>query len=250
MWEWNGESWTEVVPSAGAFPSARYQHGMTYDPVRDRTVVFGGTNANHSDVTDTWEWNGSTWTDVTPAVSPQPTAGHSLVFDRARGKVLMFGHYNTDDVYQWDGIAWTLVLAVTAKPGPRFYPAVTYDDARSELLAYSGELSAFEPALYDTWTLLRNATVAGDTCTTGLDGDGDGAIGCLDDDCFAYCTPLCNPTIMSCDAGMPHCGDGMCNAIESPRLCPADCGAPSAVCGDFLCDAGETAANCPGDCTP
>ena len=66
----------------------------------------------------------------------------------------------------------------------------------------------------------------------GFDGDGDRKIGCDDPDC----------------AGLfASCGNGVCDAFEDCRICPADCGA-FRLCGDLVCDPGETCANCPGDC--
>lgn len=40
------------------------------------------------------------------------------------------------------------------------------------------------------------------------------------------------------------CGDGVCDASESPSTCAADC-----KCGNGVCDAGENANTCAGDCT-
>jgi hypothetical protein len=102
----------------------------------------------------------------------------------------------------------------------------------------------------DAWTYRYQSFVPAtvETCQYGLDGDGDDLVGCADPDCFGACTPLCNPTIMTCDPSWPHCGDGTCQAVETARLCPADCGAPTPVCGDFICESLETIASCPGDC--
>lgn len=42
----------------------------------------------------------------------------------------------------------------------------------------------------------------------------------------------------------PVCGNGKCEAAESPRNCSADCG----TCGNGKCDAGETGTSCAQDC--
>ena len=36
-------------------------------------------------------------------------------------------------------------------------------------------------------------TAPEETCAPGVDGDGDGDIGCADVDCFWTCTPMCPP---------------------------------------------------------
>ena len=46
-------------------------HGMAYDPIRDRVVLFGADgNSQSSD--DTWEWDGASWTQLTPPSSQPP----------------------------------------------------------------------------------------------------------------------------------------------------------------------------------
>jgi hypothetical protein len=46
---------------SGATPGHRYQPVMVYDRARGRTVLYGGIGA----ATDTWEWNGQRWEQVT-----------------------------------------------------------------------------------------------------------------------------------------------------------------------------------------
>ena len=38
---------------------------MAYDPGTGQLVLFGG-----DDFADTWTWNGSDWTELTPSTSP------------------------------------------------------------------------------------------------------------------------------------------------------------------------------------
>ena len=49
--------------------STRSKHRMTYDPVRDRVVLFGGKR-NEANLGDTWEWDGRRWQLKRPPVSP------------------------------------------------------------------------------------------------------------------------------------------------------------------------------------
>ena len=37
---------------------------MAYDSARGKTVLFGGWDGHRA--TDTWEWNGQRWAEVTP----------------------------------------------------------------------------------------------------------------------------------------------------------------------------------------
>lgn len=49
-------------------------------------------------------------------------------------------------------------------------------------------------------------------CTENFDNDGDGLVGCDDLDCWARCTPLCEPHVIigDCRLDQPRCGDGVC----------------------------------------
>src|SRR4030095_6788743 len=53
-----------------------------------------------------------------------------------------------------------------------------------------------------------------------------------------------------CRSGGESCGDGVCQAIETPQTCRADCSTTTPVCGNGKCEGNETTATCPGDCPP
>ncbi len=64
-WEWDGTTWRDVT-GTGTRPLARRHAGMAFDPVRGRTVLFGGDRQAASGAQtmerDTWEWDGQSWT--------------------------------------------------------------------------------------------------------------------------------------------------------------------------------------------
>jgi len=172
--------------------------------------------------------------------------------DAARGRIVMFGGWTAGpsaDTWEWDGTAWTNITPGTGSPSQRYAVSLVYDAARGRSVVFGGRTNGADVG--DTWTLGYETTPreAVERCLWGLDGDDDGLIGCADPDCAGYCAGGCNPTLMTCTAVSPRCGDGTCQAVETPRLCPADCGPPAATCGDFLCDASETVITCPGDCS-
>jgi hypothetical protein len=61
-WVWQNSAWSRVATTG---PSLRNGHALAYDAVRNRVVLFGGFR-NGQDFSDTWEWDGSRWTEVTP----------------------------------------------------------------------------------------------------------------------------------------------------------------------------------------
>ncbi len=157
-WEWDGARWTEIPPSTPG-PPARAQHNMVYDSRRARVVMFGGNfQAQEPWFTDTWEWDGRAWHDVTPP-GPSPTGRTwpALAYDAARGRVVLFGGYNEqdgilDDHWEWDGEAWTPITTTSTAPGARWGAGLSYDPERQHVVLYGGGREVEEIVNWaDTW---------------------------------------------------------------------------------------------------
>jgi len=134
---------------------------MAYDSARGKVVLFGGDSySNYSYVShqDIWEWDGvtGTWTDVTPSgVKPSARSGHSMVYDSARDKVVLFGgedYGNSfNDIWEWDGAnsTWTDVTPEGDKPSARSGHAMVYDSGRGKVVLFGGEDD--DNSLNDIW---------------------------------------------------------------------------------------------------
>jgi len=130
---------------------------VAYDPSRQRVVLFGGfAGAGPSPyLNDTWEWDGSNWTQLFPATSPSPRNLYGLAYDPLRRKVLLFGGYNSPsvhgDTWEWDGVNWTQMVTSSA-PSARAGHAMTADSLRGRLVLHGGYSPASSSiALQDTW---------------------------------------------------------------------------------------------------
>jgi hypothetical protein len=62
---------------------------MAYDSATSQLILFGGANTTIDD--DTWAFDGTTWTQLSPATSPPPTTGAALTDDASTGQLVMFG---------------------------------------------------------------------------------------------------------------------------------------------------------------
>lgn len=86
----NGTDWTLLSPVTS--PTARRNHSLAYDSLRNRLVLFGGTDISGTTfLNDTWEWNGSNWAEVFPSSPPTGRYGHAATFDSSRNKTIVFG---------------------------------------------------------------------------------------------------------------------------------------------------------------
>ncbi|HET6203244.1 MAG TPA: kelch repeat-containing protein [Planctomycetota bacterium] len=155
-WELDTQAlaWTNVTPG-GPSPSPRQLANLVFDSWRSRTVLFGGANGFGSGFSnDTWEWDGTSWSYVTPPAGPNPVprAWHSMTFDAARGKTVLFGGYNGSqlgDTWEWDGVQWAQVVTPVS-PGPRSSGAIAYDPWSQRVVLFAGS-TGWPIGLNDTW---------------------------------------------------------------------------------------------------
>jgi len=158
-WEWNGSAWRNVTPTGGASasPSARAGHAMTFDSARGRIVLFGGIGPSGY-LADTWEWDGSAWTNVTPAgsppVGPSARSEHAMAFDSARNRSILFGGIDASltensETWEWNGTAWLQSTPSTSPPSRRAH-GMAFDSARGRTVIFGGTRTS-AGTLNDTW---------------------------------------------------------------------------------------------------
>ena len=146
-WEWDGVTWMQMQPTSR--PSARRGASMTYDPTRGVCVLFGGgvTGSGTSVLDDTWEWNGSTWTQFMPAVRP-PARWSSYLAAVGTGRVLLAGggagFVELSDAWTWDGASWQQLFP-SVLPTARRLGGSAFDSQRGLFVAWSGAVTSFGP---------------------------------------------------------------------------------------------------------
>jgi hypothetical protein len=153
-WEYDGCSW--VRRSSATSPTARARHALAYDPVRGRTVLFGGIH-NAATLADTWEWDGTVWTQTVGG--PPARCAHAMTFDLARNRTLLYGGERNGqqitDTWEFDGASWT--PASGSAPATDSMPAMAYDQARATAVLFSS--SSYSGATWErpsasaAWTL-------------------------------------------------------------------------------------------------
>src|ERR1700689_4652090 len=94
-------------------------------------VLFGGG----SYLADTWEWNGSSWTQKTVANGPKPREQACMA--PLGSKELLFGG-GYGDTWEWDGSTWTQVA--TTGPSVRYGAACATLDG--EVVLFGGSLGS------------------------------------------------------------------------------------------------------------
>ena len=139
--------WKEVSFDS---PPVRTYHAMAYDAGRGRLVLFGG-DGDSLPLGDTWEWDGSYWTQLSPLASPPARYWHAMAYDAERARVVLFGGVvgsRHGETWEWDGARWTQ-LSPPVSPTARYGHAMAYDAARARVVLFGGTASG---AWYgDTW---------------------------------------------------------------------------------------------------
>jgi hypothetical protein len=156
-WEFSKTTgWKKLAPSVS--PPPLTFASMAYDPTTETVVLFGGSLANNDNSDATWTWDGITWTQQFPPVSPPARGWNSngMVFDSLIGKVVLFGGYTDEfdwfnDTWEWDGKTKTWTEQFPAdSPSAREAP-LAYDETSKQVVLFGGS-TALGTAAGDTWT--------------------------------------------------------------------------------------------------
>jgi hypothetical protein len=165
LWSFDGTTWTQVeTADASVGPAARASAALA--SLDGSLVLFGGVGATDTLLSDTWTWNGTTWTAVTnqgpTALGTSPGAwsfapsGNSLLLFGVAGFLGDSGPRTLAGVtWSWNGSSWTQ-LASSGPPGDGgfaafqegvgFYSPVTLAAVGSDILYF-----ALDAGLMWTW---------------------------------------------------------------------------------------------------
>ena len=139
-YEWDGAAWTLATANSPG-PGK-----ITYDPIRQHTVLFGGASGD-----ETWTWDGTTWTQVFPADSPPARSRPAMAFDDSRGVLVMYGGGTSgppsgqlDDLWEWDGNNWHQIFVPGLRPPPLSGVGMDFDDTRQKLVMPAGSTWTYD----------------------------------------------------------------------------------------------------------
>lgn len=160
--------WIRAVPDSR--PAPRVFGAMAWDPVSNRLVLVGGSDATGvvPAPAQTWSWDDRGWTEVA-STSPAPQVGGSvLVPDPARERLLLLGGISPGTrfeapafsrIWSWDGRRWVRELNAESSFPDVLFPAAAYHEAQGEHVVFGGctgipaggLVSACSQALRGTW---------------------------------------------------------------------------------------------------
>jgi hypothetical protein len=178
-WVWNGITWTQESPATS--PPARGYASMVYDAALGEVVLFGGVGntapGSNGFFNDTWVWNGTNWTEESPATSPSGRDLSAMAYYPTGNLVVLFAGDNSngilDDTWTWDGTNWTLRTPATSPPA-RVAASMVYDAAEGQIVLFGGDGDG-GGRLADTWVLDENGWTQ-ESPATSPSGRGSSAV--------------------------------------------------------------------------
>ncbi|MFC1609817.1 kelch repeat-containing protein [Myxococcota bacterium] len=137
--------WTLQQPME--FPRNKDQR-MVYDTRRRRVVLVRGPNIYG--VLETWEWDGSNWTEINTAITPPGRDLFEIAYDARRGVIVLFGGQVRrgvwcDDTWELDNGEWKKVT-LAGSPPPRWGHAMAYDAGREVVVLFGGGANRSSPS--------------------------------------------------------------------------------------------------------
>jgi N-acetylneuraminic acid mutarotase len=156
--------WNELDP-VGNSPAARLNFGMVYDSAAGKVILFGGMASLHgTKFADTWAYDrtANTWTALEPiGARPSVRRCHSMVYDSAVGKAILFGGLSEygaglNDTWAYDPAAntWTDLKPAGSLPPARTAHRVAYDSATGRVILFGG-FGLYGTLLNDVWAYGR-----------------------------------------------------------------------------------------------
>lgn len=146
----DGQQW-RLLTDTPAIAGLLADPAVTWDPRRNRIVLYGGLKPDRSVSGETWEFDGNAW-NLVASTGPGPLSAALMVYDEARGVTVLWGGRNdkralNEETWQWDGTSWRRIA--TTGPPPRFAAGFVFDSKRGQAVLFGGGTS--NGRLADTW---------------------------------------------------------------------------------------------------
>lgn len=145
----------------------RVDFAIAYDTARGTTLLFGGSHLstyNSYDPSafhgDTWLRDAGGWRYVRPPTSPAPRSAHTMAFDAARQRTVLYGGFVAvsgppnsrtlvDETWEHDGTTWQL-RPTAHHPPVSTYQRMVFDLARQRLV-WCGYRNTSPTNSLETW---------------------------------------------------------------------------------------------------
>ena len=130
-----------------------------YDPIADVVILFGGIDSNSQITDETWSWNGTEWTQLSPPQSPSPRFTHGMAYSPTLGRIVLFGGVSEQfgsvglaDTWEWTGTTWVETTPAVSPPGRGVHRNMAFDEASGTVLLFGGGINPGIATFGDVWS--------------------------------------------------------------------------------------------------
>jgi hypothetical protein len=143
-------------------PAARYAAAAAYLPApASALIIHGGIGPDNTLLSDTWSWNGRSWTQLRSGDPPAGQAG-CMAYDSRRGMIVHYGGFtkpgldgtSTQTSFMDRGGTWSRFSPTSFPALGRAGCAMIYDSSRGTIIMHGGTRPENATGLLsDTWEL-------------------------------------------------------------------------------------------------
>ena len=139
-------------------PCPRNQPVIAYHEKENAVFLYGGyCSEAKKRLSDLWKFDGRKWINISSKQAPTARSGHSMIYDKKRNRLLVFGGKNDDgglmnDFWSWDGNNWEKINGIG--PEARQSHKIVYNSNNGDVFLFGGS-DINGKALNDTW-IYRN----------------------------------------------------------------------------------------------
>ena len=144
-WSFDGATWSQLSPTNS--PTGKTGMELVHDPIRGVTVMYGSMSTSFfggPSVDQTWEFDGTTWTQVFPVTTPGGLGNYGACYDLVRQRVVVYGGSANSffpiaesGTWEFDGTNWTQIQAAT-NPGPLERPSMCFHTGLGKTVLFGG----------------------------------------------------------------------------------------------------------------
>jgi hypothetical protein len=167
----NGAPQWQKLGVTGAGQPSPWGSSLTYDPVRDRLLQFGGGPTNSPPTAALYSLAlqpSPVWQPVSVSGSPPPARSyHSAIYDPVGDRLIVFGGSSTGSFFPYPSpgtllsdvwqltlsppMTWSEIAIGSATQTPRFEHSAIYDPVRQQMVVFGGITAG--GAVGDVWAL-------------------------------------------------------------------------------------------------
>jgi len=151
FWSLTNNTWTQLTTTVK--PPARRRGAIGVNTFNGEAILYGGQDSGgtggNGTRDDTWIWNGITWQNMQPAVSPGGLMWHAMAYDDTRDVTVAYGgRRNIWNNNEYLGETWEYNRSLNQwtnmgplnTPGQMLRPAMCYHPVLQQIILFGGEL--------------------------------------------------------------------------------------------------------------